>query len=406
MIRIDNFDNVQALSLSPRQYYSIILGTSETQLFVEDVTSQRAAPSFDSAGTLTHQVPRLLDILGDCESPWRKDLTLRVLTYRPAHPPPFGSMIFPMNSPKSDGVLLVAHGTINNLDELPSFLAQIRHGRPPTEAMVREMSRRYATIGGSPLMRITQTQANALADALQMPVLIGMRFGIAPLAAALRKADALKLHRLVVLPMAPFSTELYATETAQAYSRLRSEGHCLDFNLLHVEPWGSHKGLIQAHCGAIISHLGGQIPTDTCIVVTAHSLPLQAIQAGDNYANQIDSIAQAIQLALGRPIVLAYQSQGQDSIDWLGPNLADKLAKLAKDGVTSVVVAPVGFLSEHVETLYDLDHEAQELASRLGLKMSRVSALNADARLVSVMADVVEKCILRADTSAARSPIL
>ena len=271
--------------------------------------------------------------------------------------------------------------------------------------MVREMARRYEAIGGSPLMRVTRAQANALADALQMPVFIGMRFGTAPISAALLGAAALRLHRLVVLPVAPYSAELYARETELAYSRLKSESHSLGFNLLHVAPWGSHAGLIQAHCQAIVSHLGGQIPADTCILLTAHSLPLQVIEAGDSYAQQIESSARAIESALGRTAELAYQSQGQELTEWLGPILADKLEELARNGAKNVVIVPIGFLSEHVETLYDLDHEAKEHASRLGIKMSRVPSLNTDVRLIVVMADLVEQCIRCAETSAADSTI-
>ncbi len=98
-----------------------------------------------------------------------------------------------MTALKNDGVLLVAHGTINNLEELPAFLTQIRRGRAPSNVMLEEMARRYEAIGGSPLMRITREQANSLADAIEMPVLIGMRFGIAPISEALLGAAALRL---------------------------------------------------------------------------------------------------------------------------------------------------------------------------------------------------------------------
>jgi ferrochelatase len=304
-----------------------------------------------------------------------------------------------MRSNKNDGVLLVAHGTVDSPSKLPGFLTEIRHGRHPTEEMIREMTRRYETIGGSPLMRITQTQANALSDALQLPVLVGMRFGLAPLAAALLGAAALKLRRLVVLPVAPYSVELYTAETALAYSRLKEEGHSLGFELLRIEPWGNHPGLIRAQCEAIIAHLGKSTSPNARIILTAHSLPLRVIQAGDNYAEQVEASVRALAMALGQTTVLAYQSQGQDSAEWLGPSLKDRIAEMAQNGITDVVVVPVGFLSEHVETLYDLDHEAKKYALSLGVNISRVAALNSHASLVGVLVDLVEKSIMRADNS-------
>jgi len=306
-------------------------------------------------------------------------------------------MLTPMNSPKNDGVLLVAHGTINDLTELPAFLTQIRHGRTPSNEMVAEMSRRYEAIGGSPLLRITREQANALADTIQMPVLIGMRFGIAPISEALLGAAALRLHRLVILPVAPFSVELYVNETALIYSRLKANGHSLGFELLHVPPWGAHAGLVHAQYEAIASHFVDQIPPDTSIVLTAHSLPLRIIEGGDSYARQIETAASELERALGRKTILAFQSQGNDGAGWLGPSLIETIDKLAADGAKHATVVPIGFISEHVETLYDLDHEAKDHARKLGLEISRVPTLNAGVGLVGVMANLVRECIGRAD---------
>ena len=302
-----------------------------------------------------------------------------------------------MSASRNDGVLLVAHGTIDNLDELPSFLTDIRRGRPPSDAMVREMKRRYEVIGGSPLMRITRLQASALAESLQMPVLIGMRFGMAPLPKALLGAAALGLERLVILPVAPFSVQLYSKESLDVYSRLKSEGHSLNFDLLPVTPWGDYGALIDAQRAAIERHFDGHVPDGTHIVVTAHSLPLRAIELGDDYAEQVEASVRALELALGRPLVLAYQSQGQESAGWLGPSLSDKLTELAGAGVKDIAIVPIGFLCDHVETLFDLDHEAKAQSERLGLNMTRVPALNADPRLIDAMARLVKECLGRAD---------
>jgi ferrochelatase len=314
-----------------------------------------------------------------------------------------GSMLFQMRSKKSDGVLLVAHGTVTDLGDLPAFLTEIRRGRPPTSEMVHEMAQRYETIGGSPLTRITEGQASALADALQMPVLFGMRFGKARLSDAFMSAAALKLHRLVILPVAPYSVELYMSEAQSAYSRLKSEGHSLGFELLRVAPWGTHEQLIEAHHRSILAHLGGQIPENTRVILTAHSLPLRILEAGDTYAEQVRASANALKQVLARPIELAFQNQGEAQNEWLGPSLLAKLAEVAAQGVQRVVIVPIGFLSEHVETLYDLDHEAQKQAASLGLTLWRVPALNSHPRLISAMAELVRESFQRADSISAIS---
>jgi protoporphyrin/coproporphyrin ferrochelatase len=309
-------------------------------------------------------------------------------------------MLWPASPPSNDGVLLVGHGTVDNLEELPSFLTEIRRGRPPSEDLVREMRRRYEAIGGSPLMRITRSQASALSSVTQLPVLVGMRFGLAPLPAALLGAAALRLDRLIVLPVAPFSVELYSKETTLTYERLKSEGHSLNFELLTVMAWGCHPRLIEAQREMILSYLGAKNSDDLRIVVTAHSLPLRVIELGDDYARQVEAAAHALELALGRKTILAYQSQGQDAARWLGPTLGDRLAELANSGVKDVAVVPMGFLCDHVETLYDLDLEAQVRANQLGLNMTRVPALNAHPSLIDAMAKLVQECTLRAASAA------
>lgn len=312
-------------------------------------------------------------------------------------------MLFHMRSEESDGVLLIAHGTVTDLGNLTAFLTEIRRGRPPTSEMIQEMTRRYETIGGSPLIRITEGQARALADVLHMPVLLGMRFGEVRLSDAFLRAAALKLHRLVILPVAPYSVELYMSEAQRAYSRLKLEGHSVGFELLQVEPWGTHEQLIEAHRQSILAHLGGQIPENTRVILTAHSLPLRILEAGDTYAEQVQDSASALKRALGRPIELAFQNQGEAQNEWLGPGLWETLACVAAQGVEQVVIVPIGFLSEHVETLYDLDNEAQEQATGLGLTLRRVPALNLHPRLIGAMADLVRESFRRADSLSASS---
>ena len=299
-----------------------------------------------------------------------------------------------MKDIKHTGVLLVAHGTITDLDELPQFLARIRRGRAAPPELLTELRRRYEAIGGSPLLEMTQRQADKLAARLECSVSIGMRFSEPSISAALIWAETQRIRQLVVLPLAPFSVEIYANVVAQIAEGLLKEGHAVPA-LIPVSPWGSHPQLVEAHAEWIRSHLGDK-QRDFPLVLTAHSLPTAAISAGDHYADEVEAAAIAIGLRLQQKVHLAYQSQGADGGDWLGPTLAAKLEELARGGAEKVVIAPVGFLSDHVETLFDLDIEAKADAARMGIEMLRIPALNAADSFVAALTTVVEEALAAA----------
>jgi ferrochelatase len=299
----------------------------------------------------------------------------------------------PMPLGTSDGVLLVAHGTVTELRDIPAFLLEIRRGRPPPTHLVTEMTRRYQVIGGSPLLTITRRQAEALEGQVHLPVLFGMRFGECRIADALKTASQAGIRRLVALPLAPFSAELYVRETKNQLGQLKATGDCTDIDLIAVGDWGHHPRLIEAHRAAIVAQLMQSARNDLPIVVTAHSLPQRVIDGGDKYASLVQASADALQAALGRQITVAYQSQGNGGDGWLGPSLMQVVQGLALRGVREVVVYPMGFLSEHVETLYDLDHEGQHLARQLGVTILRVPALNVHPELILCMRDMVDAAL-------------
>lgn len=287
------------------------------------------------------------------------------------------------------GVLLTAHGSIEDLDELPQFLARIRHGRTPPPELVEEVRRRYVVIGGSPHLRITKAQAAALEAALGLSVLVGTRLGRPELGSALEAAFARGLRTLCVLPLAPFSVHVYLQAARQALDERTLPG----LELVAVEPWGTAPELVAAHAQRIAPHLASG--DRTVLLLTGHSLPTSAIAAGDPYQTQFEASARALESALGFPVRIAYQSQGLSGGQWLGPDLRSELERAAAEGTRRVVVAPIGFLSDHVETLYDLDVEARTVAEALGLAFVRVPALNTDPGLVSALAAVARRALFR-----------
>jgi len=298
-----------------------------------------------------------------------------------------------MEADVSEGVLLTAHGSVENLDELPEFLTRIRHGRPAPPELVEEVRRRYAAIGGSPLLSVTQKQADLLSARLGLPVFVGMRLSRPELGDALSDARRRGVRRLCVLPLAPYSVHVYAEAAARALAATPGEA----LELVPVAPFGSTPELVTAHARAIAPHLPAarDVPDESvALVLTAHSLPLSVINAGDPYQTEFEQGAAAIGAALGLPVRIAYQSQGFGGGQWLGPDLKNTFESL-KGSARRVVVAPVGFLADHVETLYDLDIEAKGWAAELGLEFTRVPALNAAPELVEALARAVERALFR-----------
>lgn len=287
---------------------------------------------------------------------------------------------------RAQGALLVAHGTVSDLDEIPAFLARIRHGRPPPPELVAETQRRYQLIGKSPLLEVTREQAARVNSRIGMPVLVGMRLSDPSVESALEQAADLGLERLVVVPLAPFSVHVYGAHAERVAVGLRERG--IRVPELTVAPaWGTHEALVRAHAEAIRPHL----TPGTLLVLTAHSLPLSVIRGGDGYQTQVDASARAVGAALGVSYELAYQSQGFDGGEWLGPSLVAALERAHERGVRRVAVAPFGFLGEHVETLYDLDIEARALADKLGLELARVPALGVAPGLIDALSDLVQR---------------
>jgi ferrochelatase len=289
-----------------------------------------------------------------------------------------------------DAVLLVGHGTVEDLDDLPSFLLRIRRGRPSDAALLAEIRRRYEAIGGSPLLEMTRKQARSLESRLGMPVFVAMRMWRPFIEDVLAEACDRGVGRLCILPMAPFSVHVYAAATRaalEASSPLRDRAP----ELVAVEPWGTEPALVRAHAAAIAPHL--EVDPLAALVVTAHSLPTASIRSGDPYRDQFEACARAVFDELRRSGTVAFQSQGADGGDWIGPDLRTVLSHVERAGERRVVLAPIGFLADHVETLYDLDVEARDWARELGLDLQRVPALNDDPGLVEAMASAAGRAL-------------
>lgn len=297
-------------------------------------------------------------------------------------------------------VLLVAHGTVEELDELPEFLANIRRGHPAPDELLAEVRRRYQAIGGrSPLNAINRELAQRLEERLGVPVRNANRLFHPYPAVALTELAASGVKRIVVLPLAQHSAPLYGEHVRQAVAEAK-----LDLEVLVTPNWGRTPALTEAYSQAIVGALR-QVPDRerdrTSLLLTAHSLPVSVIEAGDPYEKEFrasvdDVVARVRALAPGRFVdhAIAFQSQGMSSgpggrpMAWLGPDLRGRLEVLSARGRKEVVLAPIGFLADHVEILYDLDIEARSWAQELGITLRRSPSLNASEGFVEALAEV------------------
>ncbi len=292
-------------------------------------------------------------------------------------------------------VLLICHGTVSDPADVPAFLANIRRGRPAPPEMVLEIRHRLEVIGGSPLMRITAAQATALEERLGLPCRIaGRMWGPYPAEVLAELAQA-GVSRVVSLPLAAHSVHVYNETVRQAAATAPS------ITLVEAPPWGEEPALIDALVETVEEGLGradalGRDPAETAIILSAHSLPLRALAAGDPYEAQFRATAAQVEARLAstrHPIAVAFQSQGMTADPWLGPDLPTAFRAARAAGARAVVVAPIGFLAEHVETLYDLDVDAPRLAEHEGIQCFRAPAVCARSRLIDALEVVARRAL-------------
>lgn len=286
----------------------------------------------------------------------------------------------------STAVLLSCHGTVQNLDDVPAFLNNIRRGRPTPQALIDEVKHRLAHIGGSPLMRISGEQAAGLEQRIGLRcVAAGRLWHPYPKDVMKELVDA-GVTKILSLPLAPQSVHVYhgtVREAAAAFPGL---------SVVYAEAWGMEPALIDAFVETIeeaLAPLAMEERPQVPIVLSAHSLPLRVLQAGDRYEVEFREMAGVVakrMQAKGHRVEIAFQSQGASADAWLGPNLEEIFATLAQSGAKDVLVAPIGFLSEHVETLYDLDVDAPKMAQTAGLsRFLRARAVCARPKLIDAL---------------------
>ncbi|MDI3340968.1 MAG: ferrochelatase [Sphaerobacter sp.] len=304
-------------------------------------------------------------------------------------------------APSRIGVLLMAYGGPNSLEDIPAYLSDVRGGRPYSAELLEELTERYRRIGGrSPIVELTRAQAAGVERELNAAAppgtvfrtYVGMRHWHPYIREVVPDILADGVERLVAVVMAPH----YSRMSVGAYLERLDEAlreHGADLPVLTVESWKVQPAFIAAVAERIQEALARFPAAErdrVTLVFTAHSLPERILEWGDPYPEELRSSVQAV-VAVVRPArwCFAYQSAGATAEPWLGPPLEETLEALARDGIRHVLVVPIGFLCDHVEVLYDIDIEARELAERLGLRLERTASLNDHPLLCRAVADTV-----------------
>jgi len=286
----------------------------------------------------------------------------------------------------SAAVILMAYGSPATADDVPAYLADIREGRPVSQEAVDELAERYRRIGGrSPLDVITEAQRAGLERELEVPVFVGMKHWRPRIADAVEAALAGGAATLVGLVLAPHYSRL---SIAGYHERLESalRGRVA---LVFVESWHDHEPFLEL----LASRVRG---FDGHVVFTAHSLPERILRDGDPYRDQLLETSRLVAERAGlAEWSFAFQSASPTGEPWLGPDILEELDVLAKNGVRRVLVCPVGFVSDHLEILWDLDIEASERAAELGLELERIESLNDDPAFIHALAALVRERLPR-----------
>jgi ferrochelatase len=286
-------------------------------------------------------------------------------------------------------ILLLAHGSPESPADIPEFMKYVTSGRQVPDTVMKEITQRYALIGKSPLTEITTRQAEALQAKLGLPVYVGMRNWKPFIGEAVRQMVSNGINKVVAICLAPQNS----STSVGLYSKVLGEERKPGMTVQFVDSWHDHPLLIQAFVERLepvwrqaSAEMGAALP----VIFTAHSVPTRTIHAGDPYEKQAKETARLVadKIASLAPELrhFAFQSQGMSGGPWLGPTVESAMLEQKRQGHKGVVIAPIGFVCDHVEVLYDIDIGFREFAKEQGLRMWRPESLNTSATFVDALA--------------------
>jgi protoporphyrin/coproporphyrin ferrochelatase len=302
-------------------------------------------------------------------------------------------------SSKPIAVLLMAMGGPDCLENVEPFLLDVRGGRPTPPELVAEIQARYRATGGkSPAVGITFNVARKLETRLneagQGPyrVYVGLRHWHPFIKDTLSQLLRDEPEHIIGFCMAPQQSSM----SAGAYRKKVEDAQALlndHRSVTYVGSWNRHPKLIAAIVHNIqegLSTFSPAVRPNVTVLFTAHSLPERIVAMNDPYPEEVKGTVAAVSGFLGgQPTAFGYQSQGRSAERWLGPTVEETVDQLARSGRRHVLVAPIGFLCDHVETLYDIDIELKQLAAGRGIRLERIPMLNDSSPFIETLVDVI-----------------
>jgi protoporphyrin/coproporphyrin ferrochelatase len=303
-------------------------------------------------------------------------------------------------------VALLAFGAPGGPELITDFLVRMT-GRSPTPETLKVVEERYKLIGGtSPLPDITARQARALqarlVQELAFPIRVrpGFLYAQPTVAECLEELDG---HEVLAVPLSPFSSRLTsgkyreALDAAQAAAGGKADSKLNDGRPIPlVEGWYAGRGFVRAISRRAAEALDGCDVNEWVVLFTAHNVPLETVAEGDPYVEQLQqTIAQLVPAIMPGDWRFAFQSKGRGGGEWLEPEVDDMVRTIAADGWKKVLVVPVGFVSDNVETLYDLDIMLRGQIESAGMEYRRSAAPNDSPPFIEALGDAVIEYLAR-----------
>jgi protoporphyrin/coproporphyrin ferrochelatase len=286
----------------------------------------------------------------------------------------------------SGAVVLMAYGSPDRIDDVPAYYADIRGGRPVRPELLADLTERYRRLGiedSNPLNEITEQVRAALEEELALPVFTGMKHWRPRIADAAEAALDAGAEAVVGLVLAPH----YSRLSIGGYRDQLEDAVAGRAEVVFVESWHLEPSFVEL----LADRVRG---TTAHVVFTAHSLPARILEEGDPYQEQLLETSQLVAKSAGlRDWTFSYQSESETGEPWLQPDILDHLAELWTTGIDDVLVCPIGFVADHLEIRWDIDIEAQEKASELGMRLTRIEMPNADPAFVSTLVAIVRRAL-------------
>ncbi|GGH15686.1 ferrochelatase [Paenibacillus segetis] len=303
------------------------------------------------------------------------------------------------------GVLVMSYGTPESLEQVESYYTHIRRGHPPTPEQLKELKDRYeAVVGGVfPLRANTNHQVATLQETLdthtknhdvEFHCYQGLKHAHPFIEDGVAKMAEDGIKDAIGIVLAPH----YSIMSVGGYiKRAEAKAEEVGISMKFIQSYHLHPSLIEALTTRVSRKLdqfveAGAERDKVRVLFSAHSLPEKILQMGDPYQEQLLETSRAVAEKAGvTSWQFTWQSAGRTAEPWLGPDILDTLRTLSQEQVEDILVAPVGFVSDHLEVLYDLDIEAKTIAKELDMRLERIDSLNSDPLYMETMSDVIIK---------------